>query len=87
MENTPCLIAVFPDTKSLDDKIPSIYLKHFQSIGSAIQNMLLDAHELGLGTCWIGEILKNEDKVRGLLGVIEGNDTVLESYKRYVIIY
>jgi len=49
--------------------------------------MLLDAHELGLGTCWIGEILKNEDKVRGLLGVIEGNDTVLESYKRYVIIY
>ena len=44
-------------------------MKHSQSIGAAIQNMLLAAHELGLGTCWIGEILKNEDKVRELLGV------------------
>ncbi|MCB2361714.1 nitroreductase family protein [Clostridium estertheticum] len=63
------MIAVFLDTKSLDDKIPNIYLKHSQSIEAAIQNMLLAAHELGLGTCWIGEILKNEDKVRELLRV------------------
>ncbi|MFL0198678.1 nitroreductase family protein [Clostridium sp. WILCCON 0269] len=69
VENAPCLIAVFLDTKSLDDKVPNIYLKHAQSIGAAIQNMLLAAHELGLGTCWIGEILKNEDKVQELLGV------------------
>ncbi|MCB2353915.1 nitroreductase family protein [Clostridium estertheticum] len=69
VENAPCLIAVFLDSKSLDDKIPSIYLKHAQSIGAAIQNMLLTAHELGLGTCWIGEILKNEGKVRELLEV------------------
>ncbi|MBU3145851.1 nitroreductase [Clostridium sp. CF012] len=67
--DAPCLIAVFLDTKFLDDKVPSIYLKHTQSIGAAIQNMLLAANELGLGTCWIGEILKNEDKVRELLGV------------------
>ncbi|MBI6875802.1 nitroreductase family protein [Clostridium aciditolerans] len=69
VETAPCLIAVFLDTKVLDDKVPSIYLKHAQSIGAAIQNMLLAAHGLGLGTCWIGEILKNEDKVRELLGV------------------
>lgn len=69
VEKAPCLVAVFLDTKFLDDKLPSIYLKHSQSIGAAIQNMLLAAHELGLGTCWIGEILKNEDKVRELLGV------------------
>lgn len=69
VETTPCLIAVFLDTKSLDDKVPNIYLKHAQSIGAAIQNMLLAAHELGLGACWIGEILKNEDKVRELLDV------------------
>lgn len=68
VENAPCLIAVFLDTKVLDDKVPSAYLKHAQSIGAAIQNMLLAAHELGLGSCWIGEILKNEDKVRELLG-------------------
>jgi len=71
VENAPCLISVFLDTKALDDKLTSIYLKHVQSIGAAIQNMLLAAHELGLGTCWIGEILKNEDKVRELLGVSE----------------
>ena len=69
VESAPCLIAVFLDTKSLDDKLPSIYLKHAQSIGAAIQNILLAAHEIGLGTCWIGEILKNEDKVRELLRV------------------
>ncbi|MCB2311420.1 nitroreductase family protein [Clostridium tagluense] len=74
VENTPCLIAVFLDSKYLDDKFPSIYLKHSQSIGAAIQNMLLVAHDLGLGTCWIGEILKNEDKVRELLEVSEDLD-------------
>lgn len=69
VENAPCLIAVFLDTKVIDDTVPSGYLKHVQSIGAAIQNMLLAAHEIRLGTCWIGEILKNEDKVRELLGV------------------
>lgn len=69
VETAPCLITVFLDTKVLDDEVPSIYLKHAQSIGAAIQNMLLAAHGLGLGTCWIGEILKNEDKVRELLDV------------------
>lgn len=69
VETAPCLIAVFLDRKSLDDKLPNCYLKHAQSIGASIQNMMLAAHELGLGTCWIGEILKNEDQVRELLGV------------------
>lgn len=69
VETAPCLIAVFLDTNSLDDKVPSIFLKHAQSIGAAIQNMLLVANELGLGSCWIGEILKNEDKVREFLDV------------------
>ena len=69
VQNSACLIAVFLDTKATDSKIGNIYLKHLQSIGAAIQNILLAAHELGLATCWIGEILKNEVKVRDLLGV------------------
>ena len=69
LETAPCLIAVFLDPKSLDDKVPNFYLKHAQSIGAAIQNMLLAAHQLGLGTCWIGEILKNEEQVQKLLGI------------------
>ena len=63
------MIAIFLDTKSLDDKSPSIYLRHTESIGAAIQNILLAAQEFDLDTCWISEILKYEDKVRGLLGV------------------
>ncbi len=68
VQTAPCLIAVFLDTKVVDPKIQGIYLKHIQAIGAAIQNMLLAAHELGLGSCWIGEILKNENQVKELLG-------------------
>jgi nitroreductase len=68
LQTSPCLIAVFLDTKVVDNKVEGIHLKHVQAIGAAIQNMLLAAHEIGLGTCWIGEILKNEDQVRELLG-------------------
>lgn len=69
LQNSPCLIAVFLDTKAVDNNIQNIYFKNVQAIGAAIQNILLAAHEVGLGTCWIGEILKNEDKVKELLGV------------------
>ncbi|SCZ08582.1 nitroreductase family protein [Alkaliphilus peptidifermentans] len=69
VQNSSCLIAVFLDTKIANPKIESAHLKHIQSIGAAIQNILLAANELGLATCWIGEILKNEDQVRELLGV------------------
>lgn len=41
-------------------------MKDAQTMGACIQNMLLAAHALGLGAVWIGEILKNEDKVRAL---------------------
>ncbi|SFM28255.1 Nitroreductase family protein [Pelosinus propionicus DSM 13327] len=33
--------------------------------------MLLVAHELGLGTCWIGEILKKEEQVKELVGATD----------------
>ena len=36
-------------------------------MGACIQNMLLAAHSLGLGAVWLGEILKNSQKVRSLL--------------------
>ncbi|VBB06944.1 nitroreductase [Lucifera butyrica] len=69
VKDAACLIAVFLDARALDNNIPDIYIKHVQAIGAAIQNMLLVAHGLGLGTCWIGEILKNADKVRDLLNI------------------
>lgn len=38
-------------------------VKDILAIGAFIQNMLLAIHAKGLGAVWIGEILKNSDKV------------------------
>jgi nitroreductase len=44
------------------------------SIGASIQNMLLYAHEAGIGSVWLGEILKNKEKINTLLGVEGANE-------------
>ncbi len=64
VENAPVLIGVFLHKKTMYHQI-----KDHQSAGACIQNMLLSAYALGLGTCWLGEILKNEDKVKEVLGL------------------
>jgi len=70
VQTAPCLIAVFLDPESSEGlAIPKLHMKHVQSIGAAIQNMLLVANDLGLGTCWIGEILKNEETLKTILEV------------------
>ena len=56
-----CAIAVFYDTNSGYDRTKDVL-----SIGACVQNMLLASHSLGLGACWLGEILKNKDKVAQL---------------------
>ena len=43
-------------------------IKDAQTMGACIQNMLLCAHDLGLGAVWIGEILKNEAAVSAICG-------------------
>mgnify|MGYP001413953398 CR=1 FL=1 len=48
--------------------------KDLMSIGACIQNMLLYSHHLGIGSVWLGEILKNKDKVAEVLGVIPSNE-------------
>ena len=57
------LIAVFLDRSLSYDRT-----KDVQAIGACIQNMLLFIHSVGLGAVWLGEILKNKDKVLELLG-------------------
>jgi nitroreductase len=56
------LIAVF-----LDNSLSYDRTKDAQAIGACIQNMLLFIHSLGLGAVWLGQILKNKDKVLELL--------------------
>ncbi len=57
-------IAVFLDQKASYDRT-----KDLQAIGACIQNMLLSIHSMGLGGCWLGEILKNKDNVSNILKV------------------
>jgi nitroreductase len=38
-------------------------VKDILALGAFIQNMLLAVHAKGLGGVWIGEILKNKEKV------------------------
>jgi nitroreductase len=56
------LIAVFLDLSESYDRT-----KDSQAIGVCLQNMLLTIHVEGLGAVWLGEILKNKDKVRDLV--------------------
>ena len=61
MEHTPVTIFVFNENetndereRTLEEKIGNIV--DVQSIGAAIQNMLLAAQDLGLGTLWICDV-------------------------------
>ncbi len=62
IEAAPACVAVFIDRKAMYNDT-----KDHQAIGACIQNMLLAAHALGLGAVWLGEILKNADKIRAFL--------------------
>lgn len=60
MEKAPVLILVF-NAKSRANGTIRLFssvldVLHIQSIGASIENMLLAAHDLGLGTLWIGNV-------------------------------
>ena len=69
IEHAPACIAVFADKSVMYHEV-----KDHQAMGACIQNMLLAAHGLGLGAVWLGEILKNADEVRTLLGLSRDMD-------------
>jgi len=62
----PVGIAAFLDKSAGYDRT-----KDLQAIGACIQNMLLMAHSLNLGACWLGEILNKKEKVAEILQVPE----------------
>ncbi|AIH04255.1 nitroreductase family protein [Thermodesulfobacterium commune] len=64
IKKAPVLIGVFLDKDRMYHQI-----KDHQSAGACIQNILLAAHASGLGACWLGEILKNEEKVKEVLSL------------------
>lgn len=64
LSTAPLCIAVVLDKKTSYD-----YIKDVQSCGAVMQNMLLAAHGLGLGSCWIGEILGYQEEVMQFLNI------------------
>lgn len=63
------LIAVFLDKEDSYDRD-----KDMMAMGACIQNMLLYAHSVGVGTVWLGEILKNKEDARKLLSAGENRE-------------
>jgi nitroreductase len=58
IRGAPAAICVFLDKNAVYNRD-----KDIQSVGACIQNMLLLACELGLASCWLGEILNRREEV------------------------
>jgi nitroreductase len=58
IRKAPMLIIVCMDTAASYNRDRDV-----MAIGACIQNMLLEAHSLGLGTCWLGEILNKKEEL------------------------
>ena len=63
----PVTLAVFLDKEAGYDA-----LKDAQGIGACIQNILLAAHSLGLGACWMGKTRDSE--IESLLGAKDSEE-------------
>jgi len=71
MAGAAALIAVFLDGQDSYDRT-----KDLMAVGAAIENLLLAAHEEGLGACWLGEILARRSEVEALLEVSDDLELV-----------
>ena len=69
VEASRALIAVYLDKNAMYDDV-----KDHQAAGACIQNMLLAAETIGLGAVWLGQILKNKEKVNDILGLDDHYD-------------
>lgn len=63
---TPCAIIIF-----LDKNISYNYVKDVQSCGMLMQNIMLTAHDKGLGTCLVGELTEKGEDVKNILNITD----------------
>lgn len=71
--NAPVFILVIGDAVNREHRRG---LEIHQSIAAAMQNMLLAAHAMGYGACWIGDIMKFGDKLHRHLDLAPGKEVV-----------
>lgn len=62
VHNAALMIGVFLDKNCLYHE-----LKDHQSVGGCIQNIMLAAHSLGLGSVWLGQMMNNAEQVLDVL--------------------
>ena len=70
IRTAPVTIAVLLDTEAGYDRT-----KDVQAIGACAQNILLAAHSLGLGACWIGRV--RDEQVERVLGAKEHEELMM----------
>ncbi|MBN3039035.1 MAG: nitroreductase family protein [Candidatus Omnitrophica bacterium] len=58
IEAAPIVICIFLDYGASYNREKDIL-----AVGACVQNMLLQAYEYGLGTCWLGEILNKKEQL------------------------
>lgn len=64
MKKSPLFITVFLDNTCSYDRV-----KDVQSCGALMQTIMLAAHSIGIGSCWIGEILPQENSIKNILNI------------------
>ncbi|MCP4650663.1 MAG: nitroreductase family protein [PVC group bacterium] len=62
IKSAPISVCIFLDKSVMYNRD-----KDIMAIGACIQNMLLQAYELNIGTCWLGEILNQREAVEKYL--------------------
>jgi nitroreductase len=70
--NAPLIIVITTD----DSEIPGIRKMHLESGCAAMENIVLAARALGLGTCWMTGPLQDENAIRRVLGISEKRQIV-----------
>ncbi len=71
----PVYVAVYLDErrKGLKEEFSDVeFLWGVESVAAAIENMMVAAASMGLGTCWVGVVNFVEDRVNELLNPPEG---------------
>ena len=68
MVTAPCYILVYMDNSLSYERI-----KDIQAIGACVQNILLMAHSLNLGSCWVGEIVRQDNTIKDILQISDNN--------------
>lgn len=68
----PVVIVVLTEASAIEP----IRKMHLQSASAAMENLVLAARALGLGTCWMIGPLQDEAHIREVLGIPEGLEIV-----------